>query len=325
MRYIDEQWKYTAYVGAAIMMIFTVIVALVAGHYKLDSTYLIPIGNTTRINGTPWTLFSDPWLFPKGPSASLTDTIIGIGFALALVPVMYIALANFRYLKAVEKNIPRFLRDILESTDAGMILPDALIKASKQDYGPVSYEIGLAMTKFTLGSDYQTALAEAGRRLKHTYGPQMCMILIEAYSSGGRLHDVLASSVTLFNGLEQYNEEKSTELRPYTQLVYISVAIFLVIALIIISQFIAPLSRLPSVPTGLGRASAGFTGLTHIPPTYFESIFFITAVFEALFGGIVAGKIVSGSAEAGLQHSVILVVLTVLVFNLPVIGVFLIP
>lgn len=322
MRYVNDQWRYTAYVAAAIVVIFTLIISFIAGGFKPTAHYLIPVGNATRPSGSTWTLFNAPWILPHGASASLTDTIMGIGFTIALIPPMYIAIVNRRFLKAVEKNIPRFLRDILESTDTGMILPAVLIKASQEDYGPVSYEIGIAMTKFTLGSDYQSALTEAGIRLKHPYAPQMCLVLIEAYSSGGRLHDVIASSVTLFNGLEEYNEEKATELKPYTQLVYISVAIFLVIALIIITQFISPIQRLPTVPASIGRAPSGFSGLTKIPPTYFESIFFMTAVFEALFGGMVAGKIVEGSAEAGLKHSVLLLVVTILVFNAPLVGVF---
>ncbi|MHB8565899.1 MAG: type II secretion system F family protein [Nitrososphaerales archaeon] len=322
MRYIDDQWRYTAYVAAAILIFFSVIIGLIVGGYKFSPHFLVPTGNGTRIDGSTWTLFNKPWMLPRGGSASLTDTIIGIGITIGLMPVMYIASVNHRYLRAVESNIPRFLRDILESTDAGMILPTALIKASQADYGPISFEIGLAMTKFSLGSDYQSSLAEAGRRLKHPFAPQVCLILTEAYASGGRLHDVLSSSVTLFNGLEQYNQEKATELRPYTQLVYISVAIFLIIALIIVSQFIGPLQRLPSVPSSVGRGSIGFSGLTAIPPTYFESVFFITAIFEALFGGIVAGKIVDGSAESGLRHSIILLVLTILVFNAPILGIF---
>ena len=92
-------------------------------------------------------------------------------------------------MKSVEKNIPRFLRDILESTDSGIILPTALIRASTSDYGPISSEIGIAMTKFSLGYDFKESVMEACAKLKHPYMIQVGLVIVEAYSSGGRMHD----------------------------------------------------------------------------------------------------------------------------------------
>jgi archaeal flagellar protein FlaJ len=140
------------------------------------------------------------------------------------------------------------------------------------------------------------------------------------------MREVLQSSVVLFNGLEQYDEQKQSELRPYTQLVYISVVIFLIIAYIIVSRFIGPLNSLPVTPKSAGgipvSASSFSVGLSKIPSVYFESIFFISGVLESIFGGIVAGKIVNASASAGLRHSLALLIITIVVFNAPIIGIF---
>ncbi|MDA4129670.1 MAG: type II secretion system F family protein, partial [Thaumarchaeota archaeon] len=326
MKYFDENWRYATYIGAAIILIFSLALGFALGKYRVVLPYIVPSGNATRINGTPWTLFNQPWLIPHASSASLTDTIIGLGIVIALAPVIYVSWNNFRYVKSVEKNIPRFLRDILESTDSGVTLPAALIRASTSDYGPISREIGISMTKFSLGYDFRNSVMEAAKKLKHPYMLQVGLIIVEAYSAGGKTHDVLNSSVVLFNGLEQYTEEKQSELRPYTQLVYISVIIFLVIAFIITSQFIAPLNKLPVAQgaPGLGAAGAGHSSITlsKISSVYFESIFFIAGLFESLFGGIVAGKIVDGSATAGLRHSLIMLVITIVMFNAPGIGIF---
>jgi len=326
MRYFSDNWKYASYMAAGISVIISMVVGFSLGKYRPEAPDFIPSGNSTRVNNGTWTLFNRPWVLPNGPSASLTDTIIGLGIIIALIPVAYVTYNNYRYVKAVERNIPRFLRDILESTDSGIILPQALIRASLSDYGPISREIGVAMTKFSLGYDFKDSIMESCSRLKHPYMLQVGQIIVEAYSAGGKMHDVLNSSVVLFNGLEQYSEEKQSELRPYTELVYISILIFLVIALIITSQFIAPLNKLPTVPQTsslIGKSNFNFN-LKSIPPTYFESVFFFAGVFESLFGGIVAGKIVEGSATTGLRHSLILMAITVLVFNLPGIGIFII-
>ncbi len=325
LRYFSDNWKYGSYMIAGVSAIFGLILGFSLGRYRPEASYLIPAGNATRLDNTTWTLFNKPWILPSGSSASLTDTIFGLGIIIGLIPVAYITFNNYRYVKSVERNIPRFLRDILESTDSGIILPQALIRASLSDYGPISKEIGIAMTKFSLGYDFKDSVMESCQRLKHPYMLQVGQIIVEAYSAGGKMHDVLNSSVVLFNGLEQYTEEKQSELRPYTQLVYISILIFLVIALIITSEFIAPLNHLPHIsqtPTTFGGNSHFGFNLSSIPPVYFESVFFFAGMFESLFGGIVAGKIVDGSSTAGLRHSLVLLAITVIIFNLPGIGIF---
>jgi len=325
MRYIEEQWKYASYIGSGSIVMVSFALAFILGKYRVILPYLVPEGNATRTSGTAWTLFNQPWQLPQGSSASLTDTILGLGIVFALIPVAYVTYNNYRYLRMVERSIPRFMRDILESTNSGVILPRALIQASTQDYGPISHEIAVAMTKFSMGYDFKSAIMDACERLKHPFMLQVGQIIIEAYAAGGKMHDVLQSSVVLFNGMEQYDEQKQSELRPYTQLVYISVVIFLIIAYIIISRFIGPLNNLPisKSVTGLPVTASSFSvGLTKIPPVYFESIFFISGILESILGGVVAGKIVSASASAGLRHSLVLLVITIIVFNAPFIGIF---
>jgi archaeal flagellar protein FlaJ len=324
MKYIDSRWKFIASGGAGAVILFSIVLGLIAGRYRPNSEFIVPIGNATRATGTTWTLFNSPWIVPNGSSASLTDTIIGLGIIIALLPLAYISLNNYRYMNSVERNIPMFLNDLLEATDSGLVLPKALIEASKEDYGPISREIGIAITKFSMGYDFKSSIMEASKRLRHPRMPQVGIILAEAYAAGGKMHDVLSSSVRLFNSIEEYEEERQTELKPYTQLVYISVVIFLVIVLIIISQFIGPLTKLPAATSAIGSLKAGSSSinLTKIPAMFFESIFFIAAVFESVFGGIVAGKIVEGSASAGLRHSIILLAITIVVFNAPGVGIF---
>jgi flagellar protein FlaJ len=297
--FVNEKGRRIVYLSSAGIFLASVIISLIIGKYQF-TIYVVPTNS----------------------SALLSDDIIAVGILTAILPIAIISFINYRYLQLVERNIPRFLRDILQSTDSGLILPDALIEASKSDYGPISNEIGIAMTKFSFGHSFEESIMEAALRLRHPYAPQVGMILSEAYSAGGKTHEVLSSSVSLFNGLEQYSEQKKSELRPYTQLVYISVGIYLAIALIILTQFMGQLEQIASETkistSGLAAASAAARQFAlNIPALpYFISIFFLSAILESIFAGVVAGKIVEGSALAGLRHSAILIAATIVVFNL---------
>jgi len=97
-RYFDDNWRFATYIGAAIVVIFSLILGFSVGRYRINPKYIIPSGNGTRLDGTPWTLLNRPWMLPGGPSASITDTIFGIGVVLALIPVAYVTYSNYRYL-----------------------------------------------------------------------------------------------------------------------------------------------------------------------------------------------------------------------------------
>lgn len=320
--YVEDNWKYVTYIGSGLIFVLLITVALVVGHYNIsEEIYLrqifnspiVPIDCNQKIATATCTLAPG--------NTMIIDNLIAMAFVLGLVPLAVVASINYRYLRSVETNIPRFLRDLLQSTDSGLILPKALIEASKQDYGPVSYQMGIAMTKFSLGYDFSQSIMEAGAKMRHPYASQVGQILSEAYSAGGKSHDVLSSSVNLFNDLDQYSQQRSNELKPYTQLVYISIGIYLVIALIIINSFIVPFVK--TIPSTTAIATTGFGGsnstLFNIPPggaSYFISIFYISGILEAVFAGMVAGKIVDRSAPVGLRHSIILIVITITAFSL---------
>src|SRR5271165_4155492 len=190
IRYLESDWKYASYISAVIILLISFVVGFTFGKYRPQAPYFIPSGNGTRTDGTAWTLLSKPWILPHTASASFTDTVIGLGIVIALIPVAYVSFNNYRFVKSVEKNIPRFLRDLLESTDSGIILPTAIVRASTSDYGPISREMGIAITKFSLGYDFKESVMESCAKLKHPFMIQVGLIIVEAYSSGGKMHDV---------------------------------------------------------------------------------------------------------------------------------------
>ncbi len=246
-----------------------------------------------------------PYYLPLGAKA---NTSLALAVLVILLVPAILESVNLGNQRAVEKNIPRFLKAVTESAAAGMIIPRALAEASKSDYGPISKEVGRAVSKFTLGSDFAETIHEAGRRLHHPLARQIAVLISEAQGAGGKMREVLESGVELYSTFAEHREERRAELRPYLTLMYISLLIYLAVSYIAIAQFLGPLI------TSQATIKATFL-TTNLSLPYFKSIFFWAGVLEGVFGGLVAGKISEGTTSAGLKHSVILVVITVLVFN----------
>ena len=282
--YFNRQYRIAIWTVSLLVAIVLFTLIFLYGIYVPSEPYLIPINN--RVNNA-----------------------LVMGLVISLASPAIIEFNNSRWLRGVEDNIPRLLRDVTEAVTSGVPLVEALEDASTGDYGPVSKPLEAAMVKFSLTSDFEWALTWLGEKLKRPTAKRMCSILIEAYESGGKIIDILGSSVELFTSLAEYREEKASNMRPYIFVVYLGVFVFLTISCVVLVQFLGPLAVAAMNP------QEGQAALLHnvLDMDYYKSILFWAAVIEALTGGIVAGRMSGGRIKAGLVHSVLLL-LTVLAF-----------
>lgn len=286
--YIERKYSIAVWAVSGSVGLFIILFQVLHGLYVPSQPYLIPLSQ--RVN-----------------NAIALSIMIVFGFPAT------VKFNNYRWKKQVERNVPRLLRDVTESIRSGMTLPRALEEASQRDYGPVSKELERAVSMFALGAKFEDSLMFLAGRLRIATALRMCTVLVEAQQSGGRLLEVLNTSADLFSSLEQYKEEQYTNMRPYMMTVYMATLTFLIISFIMLRQFLAPLSA------ARGSAGAGQSGLLSgvLDINYYASLLFWASLLESIFGGFVVGKIVNGDLSAGLSHSVILMVVTIVFFNIP--------
>lgn len=252
---------------------------------------------------------------PKAPYFIPTSQRINNAFSLGLMIVFlfpaFVEINNDRWLRGVDENIPRLLIDVSEDVRSGVPLLQALEQASERSYGPVSKPLSKAMTKFKLTSDLEGALSEFSEGLVRPVAKRLSTIFVEAYETGGEVVDVLDMSVDVFTSLAEYRKSRSTQMRPYTYIVYLGSIIFLIISWVILVQFLGPMQVVAEDPALMG--SGVLSSLLSID--YYKSILFWAAVMESVFGGFVAGKIGTGKVSSGVSHTVILLFITVCFFN----------
>jgi flagellar protein FlaJ len=284
--YLERKYSIAVYAVSGGVALTIVLVLVVFGFYAPQGPYFIPLSQ--RVN-----------------NAIALAVLIALGF-----PAV-VEFNNFRWKRAVDRNIPRLLRDVTESVRSGLTLPRALEEASQRDYGPISGELERAVSMFVLGARFEDSLMFLAERLKRPTALRLCTVLVEAHQTGGKLLEVLSTSVVLFSSLEEYREEQYTNMRPYMMAVYMATLTFLVVAYILLHQFLAPLYMSSA---GVGAKGSGLlAGVLDI--NYYASLLFWASILESIFGGLVIGKIVDRNLPAGLQHSVILVAVTLAFFN----------
>ena len=253
--------------------------------------------------------------WPESPYYIPINMKVNYAFALcilvAITPPAVIEFNNSRWLKQVDKNIPRFMMDITESIRSGIPMIKALEEATKRDYGPINKKLETAVVNFNLTSDLNGSLTWLGESLLRPSGKRMATIILEAHNSGGRMLDVLDTSISMFTSLDEYREEKLSNLNPYILLVYVSALIFLFIGWVLIVQFLTPLSKMSLDIPGVANLIGSMFSIN-----YYKAIVFWAAIIEGLVGGLVAGKITDSRIAAGLFHSVFLIIMTYGFFNI---------
>ncbi|MFB5606277.1 MAG: type II secretion system F family protein, partial [Nitrosarchaeum sp.] len=78
-------------------------------------------------------------------------------------------------------------------------------------------------------------------------------------------------------------------------------------------------TEMEKVQVGLLASGSGndglFGSLANMDISKLESALFNMAIIEAVFGGVAAGKIGSGSYVAGTKHVVVMIIMAVIAFN----------
>src|SRR5271157_1624577 len=284
-KYSVAVWAVSVSVGLSIILIL-----VFAGFYVPSEPYFLPLSQ--RVN-----------------NAIALSVMIILGFPALL------EFNNYCWMKQVERNVPRLLRDVTESVRSGMTLPRALEEASQRDYGPVSKELERAVSMFVLGAKFEDSLMFLAKRLRLPVALRMCTIMVEAQQTGGKLLEVLSTSVNLFSSLNAYKEEQYSNMKPYMMTVYMATLTFMIIAFIMLHLFLAPLYATRGSATG--AQSGLLAGVYDI--NYYASLLFWASLLESIFGGVTIGKIVDRDLAAGLRHSLILMFVTLVFFNIAVV------
>lgn len=119
---------------------------------------------------------------------------------------------------------------------------------------------------------------------------------------------------------EMQNIEKSRKsaLQPYTYTIYISFAVFLAVAVLLSTSFFTEIEKVQDtlLAAGNGKGKPGlFSSIADMDISKLKSALFNMAIIEAVFGGVAAGKIGSGSYVAGTKHVVVMIIMAVIAFN----------
>ncbi len=247
-----------------------------------------------------------------------TYTLIGIGFVKILiqsiisrdiiiddVSLMIILIGTIPYYftkwlihkrkEDYERNFPKFLRDLIDTIHSGMPLPVAIRYLSGMRYGLLTNELKRISIEMSLGKSFDEALKKFAERSYSRHIQRGVDIIVEANRLGANIIPVLKQVADYIVTMKNIELELKTSLRGQLLTVYISFIAFLVVVILLI-KFLLTSELFGNVPQIIKY-------LYHL------------SLINGFFAGLVAGRIAEASIVAGLKHSLILLIITIVVFK----------
>ncbi|UCG37538.1 MAG: type II secretion system F family protein [Candidatus Bathyarchaeota archaeon] len=219
-----------------------------------------------------------------------------LGAFIMMFPPAIVDYMESRWKKSIDERLPDLFRGIVQCQQTGMSVLRALEEASTRDYGPLSAELKKMLNQMSWGMSFEDALEDFGKRTGTPLVQKAVPLIIEASRSGGNVEKVFAPLGKFVQASLMLEKERKAQTRPYIAIIYVAFFVFIFTIVLLFKTFFAEVDDSPI---------SSFATLTSEGAW---DIFFHMSSIQAVFGGLVAGKMGEGNISAGLKHSVVLIV-----------------
>jgi len=242
------------------------------------------------------------------------DQLIVVGIMIALFPPAIVEYLDLRWMRGIDNNIPRLLREIAESGRTGLTLIRAIEVSADRDYGPLTPELKRLLAKISWGATLEDALKAFAERARTKLAQRVSTLIIEVARSGGDTQEIMEQVNKHINELQTIDRERYAQMRPYAVVVYVAFGVFLFADIILIRTFFEPMAAIHAQAAASG--GSGIFGGAGLDIKSLNTTLFHATVVEGILGGLIAGKMSEAHLGAGLKHSLMLLLITFISFLL---------
>ncbi len=224
------------------------------------------------------------------------DEYVVLAIVVALFPLAVLDYVDYRWRRSIDERLPEVFRGIAQAEETGMTLTRALEEVSKRRYGPLTAELRRMVAHMSWGKSLEDVLQSFSQRVSTSLTRRSVPLVIEAGRAGGHVEKVFQPMSRFVQSTLTAEKERQAQTRPYVAIVYVAFFVFLFTVIVLFKTFFVQMAELSTLNASLLSSSEA------------RGLFFHMSIVQALFGGLVAGKMGEGTVSGGLKHSVILLV-----------------
>jgi flagellar protein FlaJ len=242
---------------------------------------------------------------PSGVSTYANEIFL-IAVLVIAIPSAILDFENQRWISAIENQMPLLVRGVSESQETGLTLVKALEKVvdDKMIGHPLSDEVKKLTIQMSWGTSFEQALTNFKERINSPIVNRFCALVLEASRSGGTIKKVFTATSGFMEEMKDVDRETNAQMKPYIVVIYAAFAVFIVVAVLLVRSFFAPVQGAPQI---MGSSSVGsISGL--------KDFFYKDMLVSGVTGGLMAGKLGEQRVAGGLKHAIILCIIGYAIF-----------
>lgn len=224
-----------------------------------------------------------------------------------IIPSAILDYENQRWINAIEDQMPLLVRGVAESQETGLTLVKAFEKVVEDKLigRPLDAEVKRLTVQMSWGTSFEDALTNFKNRINSPIVNRFCALVLEASRSGGTIKKVFMVTSGFMEEMKDMDKETSAQMKPYIVVIYMAFAVFLVVAVLLVRSFFAPMQGASQI-SGNQVAISGVSGM--------KDFFYKDMLMSAVTGGLMAGKLSERRVAGGLKHAIILSVVGYAIF-----------
>jgi flagellar protein FlaJ len=245
--------------------------------------------------------------------------ILVISLVIASLPFVMHLMSTQGAQKEKESKFLEFIRDLVEGVRTGTPINRSIVNLQDRDYGTLSINIKKLANQVNIGIPLDSALKIFAKDAKSAVISRSVVLISEAQKAGGDIGNILESVSSSVNQTEELKKEQKAAVSSLISQGYIIFLIFIVIMLVL-QYSILPIAldftssgTVLSSNTGLSSQETTSLSVTEENSESFSTPLLILLVVQAIFAGLIIGKISEGKIMSGVKHSFILLAVTLLI------------
>ncbi len=223
---------------------------------------------------------------------------VSIAIIVGFIAPSTILIFKDRRKNLIDQSLPRILEGIAEGLRAGMTLIESIEEVSKQNYGWISRELKTMVAQMSWGIPIEDAFENFAKRAGTDMTRKTTALLNATIRLGGDLNSLFMSTSEFLHQMLEAKDERNEQLRPYLSLIYITLIVFVVTMYMLYSSL-----------GGIFNMQSNIIKI-QMTQSQLKVLLFDLSMMEAVFGGLVASKLSSGSMYPGLKHSIVMLLMS---------------
>ncbi len=227
------------------------------------------------------------------------------------IPASIVHEKRAKFVRETYRTFPILLRDMAGLIASGMNLPAVVMAVTRNEYGSLDPFLERLELEISWGIPFIISFRQFGTKIGTIVAERATELISDAHAAGGDVSLAIRDAANECEEISALFEDRWNGMIIYIAIVFVAFLVFLMILVILTTTFLSSIVSPGNAGNLLAYGQKGVIDLN-----IYKRIFFHAACIEAIFSGLCAGKLGTGTVKGGLIYASFMLGIVWVVFSL---------